>query len=202
MKTIIIRGFLMSIKAIIFDFFGVISTEVSPFWFAERFSEEEAKALKDKYMTPADRGDLTEEEVFLTLSELSGESPTKIEADFASRVKIDKEMTSLIESLRGDYKTVLLSNAMGTWLWKILKANDLEGLFDTIVISSEEHVVKPDRRIFEIALKRLGVNADEAVFIDDNKKNADGALSVGINGIIYTGLDDLKNTLCELGVRI
>ena len=39
----------MSIKAVIFDFFGVISTEVSPFWFAERFTDEEAKILKEKY---------------------------------------------------------------------------------------------------------------------------------------------------------
>ncbi len=192
----------MSVKAVIFDFFGVISTEVSPFWFRERFSDEEAKILKEKYMTPADRGDLTEEEVFLTLSELSGESPTKIEADFASRVSIDNGMTSLIKSLRGDYKTALLSNAMGTWLWKILKSNDLEGLFDTIVISSEEHEVKPEGRIFETALKRLGISASEAVFIDDNKRNVDGALSVGINGIIYTGLDDLKNKLRELGITV
>lgn len=192
----------MSIKAVIFDFFGVISSEVSPFWFRERFSDEEAKILKEKYMTPADRGDLTEEEVFLTLSELSGESPTKIEADFASRVVIDKKMTELIDSLHGYYKTALLSNAMGTWLWKILKSNDLERRFDTIVISSEERAVKPEGRIFEVALKRLGISADEAVFIDDNERNVDGALSVGINGIIYTGLDDLKTKLRELGITV
>jgi beta-phosphoglucomutase-like phosphatase (HAD superfamily) len=86
-------------KAVIFDFFGVISTEVAPFWFEERFSPDKAAELKEKYMGPSDRGEASEDETFAALSALSGERAEDIREDFDRRVKINPEMVELIESL-------------------------------------------------------------------------------------------------------
>ena len=47
--------------------------------------------------------------------------------------------------------------------------------FDGIVVSGSEGVIKPDPRIFRILLDRYGIAANEAVFIDDNPKNAQAA---------------------------
>ena len=90
-------------KTVIFDFFGVISSEVSPFWFAERFDAEEAIRLKEEYMTPADRGDLSEDEVFEGLARLSGETPDAIRADFLRRVVINSEVVDLIKMIKKKY---------------------------------------------------------------------------------------------------
>ena len=188
----------MSIKAIIFDFFGVISSEVSPFWFAERFSPDEAKILKDKYMTPADRGDVTEEELFESLSQVSGDSPSEIEKDFERKTVIDKDMVEYIKALGQSYKLVLLSNALASWLRKILTKHNLEELFDLVIISSEVGMIKPDKKIFDLALERIGVKAEEAIFIDDNEKNTDGAKSVGINAVVFCDLEELKYKIAKI----
>lgn len=189
-------------KAVIFDFFGVISTEVAPFWFEERFSPDKAAELKEKYMGPSDRGEASEDETFAALSALSGERAEDIREDFNRRVKINPEMVKLIESLRGKYKTVLLSNAMEEWLEKILMKNDLFRLFDTTVISAKEKIAKPSAEIFRLALSRAGVSADEAVFIDDNRKNTDGAMAAGIDGIVFTGVTALKDELAAHGISV
>ncbi len=192
----------MSIKAVIFDFFGVISSEVAPFWFSERFPDDEAKRLKDEYMSPADRGDVSEEELFEALSRLTGESAAKIEADFERRVCINKEMVELIEALGKSCKTALLSNAMAAWLEDILIKNDLNRLFEVKIISGTLRIIKPEREIFEAALKKLGIKAEEAIFIDDNIKNVNGAKAVGINGILYTDMKSLISELSKFNVEI
>lgn len=190
------------IRAIFFDFFGVISSEVSPFWFEKHFSDDEAARLKEEYMTPADRGDLSDDEVFETLSRLSGETPDEIRADFRSRLKIKEDTVALIETLKNNYPIVLVSNAMRDWLRNILTENDLLRLFDKVVISSELGMIKPERDIFEYALSSIGVRADEAVFLDDNEKNVKGAEAIGINGIVFTTAKDAGQKLAEIGVAI
>jgi putative hydrolase of the HAD superfamily len=60
-------------------------------------------------------------------------------------------------------------------------------LFDVIVISAEEGVRKPDARIFERTLARLGVAPDEAVFVDDFPVNVAGARAAGLHALQFTG---------------
>ena len=67
------------------------------------------------------------------------------------------------------------------------------GLMEDMVISGIEHVMKPDHRIFELALKRFGIKADETVFIDDNPNNVKAACEVGIHGVLFQSCEQLKN---------
>lgn len=188
------------IKTVIFDFFGVISSEVAPFWFAERFCLEDAKRLKDEYMSPADRGEVTIDALFDSLSSLSGEAAEKIRSDFFKLAVIDKNMVSLIRALSEKYKIVLLSNAEYDFLDEIMRRDNLYGLFDYTVISGKEKIAKPDTAIFKLALSRSGAIAEESVFIDDNPKNTDAARSVGINAIVFDGVENLMRELEKLGV--
>jgi 2-haloacid dehalogenase len=52
--------------------------------------------------------------------------------------------------------------------------------FRDIVVSGEEKVTKPDAAIYRLALARFGLAAEEALFVDDNAANVDGARAVGI----------------------
>lgn len=58
-------------------------------------------------------------------------------------------------------------------------------LLDGRVISSEEHLVKPEREIYLRLLDRFGLAADECVFVDDKPENIEGAEKVGIKGIVF-----------------
>jgi 2-haloacid dehalogenase len=59
------------------------------------------------------------------------------------------------------------------------------GSFDVAVISGREGVAKPERRIFEILLARVGLPAGELLFVDDSLKNVEAARALGIEAIHY-----------------
>ena len=192
----------MQIKTIIFDFFGVISCEVAPRWFGERFLPDEAVRLKNEKITPADRGDIDEEEMLRSLSRISGERPEDIMAEWLSIARINPEVTELIIRLRKNYKIVLLSNAPGMLLGRILMRDNLYPLFDQMVISCLEGKIKPEEPIYRLALKRGECTPEESIMIDDNETNIEAANRIGINGIVYRGIDDLKDRLLSLGIKI
>ena len=73
-------------------------------------------------------------------------------------------------------------------------------LFDGIVVSGDEGVIKPDRRIFDILLSRYGISPHEAVFIDDNPANARAAAALGIHGIHFQSPEHLRGELRALGL--
>ncbi len=68
-------------------------------------------------------------------------------------------------------------------------------LMEDIIVSGEEKVMKPDPRIFHLALQRFGIQADESIFIDDNPNNVSAAEREGIHGILFQGKETLEKTL-------
>jgi len=71
-------------------------------------------------------------------------------------------------------------------------------LFDDIVVSGEERMIKPDRAIYELALKRFGLAGQEAIFVDDREDNVRAAEAVGIRGHIFRGAEPLAAELRAL----
>ena len=68
-------------------------------------------------------------------------------------------------------------------------------LMEDMVISGVERVMKPDHRIFELALKRFGIEASETVFVDDNPKNVQAACEMGIKGLLFQSKDLLVSKI-------
>jgi len=73
-------------------------------------------------------------------------------------------------------------------------------LFDGIVVSGDEGVIKPDPRIFRILLGRYGIAPGDAVFIDDVPANAAAAATLGIHGIHFRSPALLRAELATLGL--
>ena len=76
------------------------------------------------------------------------------------------------------------------------------GRFRDIVVSGEEQVMKPDPAIYHLALNRFGLEPADAVFIDDRQANVDGAIAVGMHGLLFTGAAQLRADLRSLGFAI
>jgi 2-haloacid dehalogenase len=68
-------------------------------------------------------------------------------------------------------------------------------LMEDMVISGVEKVMKPDHRIFELALERFGIKASETIFIDDNPNNVKAANELGIRGILFQSQERLLSEL-------
>jgi 2-haloacid dehalogenase len=70
--------------------------------------------------------------------------------------------------------------------------------FDGIVVSGDEGVIKPDPRIFRVLLERHRIAPEEAVFVDDNPRNAQAASALGIHGIHFQSPEQLRGELAKL----
>jgi epoxide hydrolase-like predicted phosphatase len=187
-------------QAIVFDFFGVICSEIAPFVLPRYMSADAAVEYKASVVERADLGEIDLAEVLEHLSHRTGLAPADLEAAFWGCVKIDAEMVALMERLRGRSKVALLSNAMRPFLQQILDKHDLRRLFDAMVISCEEHLTKPNPAIYRLMVERLGVPASECFFTDDNPVNIEAARSIGMQAATFTGVDQLKRDLVALGM--
>ena len=77
---------------------------------------------------------------------------------------------------------------------------DFLGWFETIVVSGEVGMIKPDRRIFEHLIEMTGFRPSSTVFIDDSKANVAAAVDVGMTAIEFTVPAALRRRLEELGL--
>ena len=75
-------------------------------------------------------------------------------------------------------------------------------LLDGMVVSGEEHIVKPDEAIFKLLLERYGLNAAECIFVDDLQRNVDGAIRAGLQGLLFRGAESLRKDFTHPGICI
>lgn len=97
------------------------------------------------------------------------------------------------------YGCYLLSNA-GTRFWRQKERIACFPLMDGWVVSSYEHVMKPDPLLYRILCNRYGLVPEECLFVDDREINVRGAEVAGMQGHVYTTADDLESYLLELGL--
>lgn len=108
----------------------------------------------------------------------------------------DAELFDYIRTLKPYYQLGVISDASSDTREKVKDWVNLE-LFDAIVISAEEGVCKPDPRLYEAVLDRLGVEAEAAVFIDDRMGNVEGARRLGMEAILYHDFAQMRHELEE-----
>jgi HAD superfamily hydrolase (TIGR01509 family) len=188
----------MRYQAIIFDFFGVICSEVAPFWLARHFGEAEAVRVKTDIVHLADVGGISEEEMFERLGLITNITPTQIRQEWFELAQIDQKMVSLVRSLRGVVRLGLLTNSPSSFVRSILAIHQLDSVFDAIVVSSETLFTKPDPRIYETMLTCLSVPASATLMIDDNPDNVGGAVRSGIKAILFSSVHQLESEAPEL----
>ena len=115
---------------------------------------------------------------------------------------INPKMREILHELKGHYKIGLLSNA--SWpeesLRDRLAQEQLLDFFDTVISSSTEGVVKPDPAIFNVALQRLNVKPDEALFVDDLEKFTESAARMGFYTFTFTNACELRSHLTHLNI--
>jgi putative hydrolase of the HAD superfamily len=114
--------------------------------------------------------------------------------DFLGDVRPDARMFRALEDLRDHGVPVgLLSNS---WAMSAYPMELLTESFDTLVISAQAGMRKPEPRIFRHAAEQLGVAAADCVFVDDTKAHVAAAAEVGMTAIHH---HDPDRTLSELG---
>ncbi|MGH2874857.1 MAG: HAD family hydrolase [Solirubrobacteraceae bacterium] len=104
---------------------------------------------------------------------------------FAS-LQPNQEMIDYMRSLRGrGYRLAICTNNVREWepLWRAMLPVD--EIFDVVVDSAFVGARKPEPRIFELTLERLGVGADAALLIDDIEINCEAARGIGMRAVWF-----------------
>lgn len=72
--------------------------------------------------------------------------------------------------------------------------------FETIIVSGEVGLVKPEPAIFDLLVNRAGIEPGRSIFIDDNPQNIITAAARGFHTILFTGPEALYEQLVNLGL--
>jgi epoxide hydrolase-like predicted phosphatase len=137
-------------------------------------------------------GNATEADVWKHVAStfsLNDQQLRELRRDFWSGDRIDARLLGFLRDLRPCYRTAILSNAWPGAREVFTQTLGLGDVVDEMIISAEEGVAKPDARIYRIAVRRLGVQTEETVFVDDLAENVQGARAVGMWGVQFTSTE-------------
>ncbi|MBX4199307.1 HAD-IA family hydrolase [Candidatus Saccharibacteria bacterium] len=186
------------IKAVIFDFFGVLASDGwLPFKNKHFGDDPELFAKAGELNKQTDSGLKTYNEFISEISRMASVEPEQARHQIENNIRDDKLLEYIREELKPHYKVGMLSNAAANWLNDILTKEQI-ALFDAIALSYETGIVKPNPQAFHIITERLGVKPDESIFIDDQERYCVGAEAVGMKFIVYKDFPQLKQELQKL----
>ncbi len=96
--------------------------------------------------------------------------------------KVYSDAISTLQTLSEGCKLGIISNAW-PYLESLLHLLGLWPYFESVIISAQVGLTKPDPAIYELALRSLGISADRAIFVDDIPQNVLAAERVGLKGL-------------------
>jgi putative hydrolase of the HAD superfamily len=116
--------------------------------------------------------------------------------------KINRKVYSLVKKLKKNgYKVAALSNTephISAYNYQ----RKLFHVFDSVVLSYEVKMRKPEQGIYKHALKLTGLKASEAIFIDDYEKYLIPARKLGMETILFKSAGQLKEELEQLNIKV
>jgi putative hydrolase of the HAD superfamily len=190
---------MMTIKTILFDFGGVLYLTPDMKW-VRRWkvifgigdnseimemleNPNESQIIKDVCL-----GRISEEHTWDMVAEkwhIKPEFVQRIRQKAFSKRNMNKPMVQFLADLHKSYQTGILSNAGDQTRHVMEDIFHLDRFVDDIIISAEEGIIKPDRRIYQIALDRLGAEPDTTLFVDDYPANVKGARDLGMKAVHF-----------------
>jgi haloacid dehalogenase superfamily, subfamily IA, variant 3 with third motif having DD or ED/haloacid dehalogenase superfamily, subfamily IA, variant 1 with third motif having Dx(3-4)D or Dx(3-4)E len=177
----------MVIEAIIFDCFGVLITPGRTILHQD-YPQFDKEIYNLDYQS--DYGIISQQEFNKSIAEITGLTPREVESRYWDINVHNEPIFAWIRELKlsGKYRIGLLSNVGHGWLKDLLPETERKDLFDTVILSSDVGIIKPDTRIFELMANRLGVLPYECVMIDDTPSNIDGARHADMQGIVFKSI--------------
>jgi glucose-1-phosphatase len=186
----------MPIRAVYFDIGGVLLRTENPEprreW-ERRLGLPSGELVRIVFDNPvaleSTVGRATEPDVWAEVGRrlhLSERDLMELREDFFAGDRWDEDLLAFIRQLRTRIRTGIISNGWLGWQQAMSKYVN-PAAFDAIVISGVEKVRKPDEAIYRLALERLGMAPEEALFFDDFKENVDGARRIGMQAELFTG---------------
>lgn len=172
------------IRGIIFDCFGVLY-QGSTAHLRDYTAEEDLLELANLNLS-SDYGYLSREEYIEQVGWITHKSPIEIEAIMRASHLRNQALVEYVRTLRPRYKVAMLSNVGRGLMEQLFTSQELEELFDAVVLSSEVGMVKPDPAIFSFTTDKMGLLPEDCLMIDDLEVNIEGAQQTGMRGVVFS----------------
>lgn len=203
----------MTIKIIIFDLGNVVLTNDWHYECPEKFQEytgyfgityDDMEEGWKAYWPDFSRGKSSEDEFWKGF--LGAAGAKKIDIEYAKKLyrkyqKPIENMLSLLERLKQNYRLAALTTISKEWLDFKRKGFALDNLFEAYVSSGYSGLKKSDPQIYDLILEKIGVKAEECIFIDDKKGNLAQAKKKGMELILFLNQKKLERRLHELNIE-
>jgi len=128
---------------------------------------------------------------------------SRLRSLYFDHLEPNRPMIDFVRSVRQDgHRTALLTNNVREWepLWRE-KLPEVDELFEVVVDSAFVGLRKPDPAIFELTLARLGVGAEQTVFVDDLELNCEAARRMGMAAVRFESaqqaIPEIESALAE-----
>jgi putative hydrolase of the HAD superfamily len=202
------------VEAIISDFGGVLTTPLMPQFLAlqdeigvspESFGKALRALTEEDGANPLyamERGELSEaaflERLGDGLEPLIGHRPHlhRFRELFIGGLEPNPEMIALMRELQADGKRMaMLTNNVREWepLWRAMLPVD--EIFEQVVDSGFVGCRKPEPRIYEITVERIGVPFERCLFVDDIEVNVEAARALGMRAVRF---EDNEQAIAEI----
>jgi putative hydrolase of the HAD superfamily len=161
-----------------------LAAEIDPKTLLGRFrSDPEARDL----LVALEKGELSEDDFERQFAALLGVEPAGLIDGLFAGVQPDEAMVDAVRNARAaGIRTALVSNSWGVHRYP----HDIfSELFDGVVISGEEGIRKPSRRIYELGAERAGAPAGLCVYVDDLDFNLPPAEKLGMATVHHTSAE-------------
>lgn len=131
-------------------------------------------------------------------------NPDELNSIWISGYAVKNGMIPLLQVLKNNgYVLGVLSNTVEDRYQHISDQVGIPQFFTATVVSFKDHVLKPDKKAFQLIMERLNIkDPKETVYIDDKEIHASMARSLGMNAIVCKDASRLEKDLRSLGVRI
>lgn len=186
------------IRAIIFDFFGVLALQGASSFRKKFYANDQAKLDNHKKLQGEHHtGRISYDDFIDELAKLGGTDRETV-LNYTERYEPNIELLDFIsQNLKKNYKLGIISNA-GTDVAKPVLGDKYGQLFDDIILSYKVGMIKPEPEIYKMSANNLGVDKGDCVFIDDILTYCQGAEQVGMNTIWYLDFEKFKQEIEKL----
>ena len=192
------------IKTIIFDFNGIFGDDSDDWEGYKGFVKQAGLSVKklssiiDSYWPKISIGKQNLIDFMQGVSEASANkvSKEKLLQTYLGSTRIDREVLDFARGLKKKgLKLIVLSNETKEAMDYKIKKFNLKEIFDELYGSAHIGMTKRNPDSFRLVINKHGLNPKETLFIDDRAENIEMAMSLGITGILYRNLRQLKKEL-------
>ncbi|WP_316527560.1 HAD family hydrolase [Kitasatospora brasiliensis] len=187
-----------SFRAVIFDFFGVLTSNMVEVitWFENREKIPQGTFLRawadprgQDLFRRLELGQIRQEDWNTGFAALMGvTSDNLLDRYLHDAFPAYLVLQAAREARAAGVRTAVLSNSLGRQPYDPYAGFDLHGTFDAVVLSADHGVRKPEPAAFRLVLERLGVSAEDCLFVDDSEENLAAARRFGLTPLL--GLDE------------